>query len=182
MIPYLGAKRVLELGCGPGHLLVQYSSLGGEILGLDASQQMLRQARKNLSRSNQANKLVHGFAQLLPFSQNSFPIIVSTFPSNYIFEVETLEEVWRVLSQDGQLVILLAAWITGDNYLEKFAAWLFRITGESPGQDWDQIKVSYAQPLVQLSKVGFKVSHHIIDADRSKLLLIRAAKSDGFLQ
>ena len=181
VIPYLDGRTVLELGCGPGHLLVKYASMGGEIYGLDASQQMLRQARSNLSRGNQTINLVHGFAQDLPFSNNSFPVIVATFPPDYIFEIETLEQVWQVLDLNGQLIILLAAWITGNNYPDKFAAWLFSITGESQRQGWDQVEARYAQQLARLSQVGFQVSHHIVDAERSKLFIIRAAKIDGSL-
>lgn len=182
VIPYLDGRRVLELGCGPGHLLGKYASMGGQIYGLDASPQMLRQARRNLSESNHRTNLVQSSAVDLPFSKNSFPVIVATFPTNYIFDVETLEQAWRVLDPNGQLVILLAAWITGDNFLDKLAAWLFSITGESHEKDWDQVEARYAQQLARLSQVGFQVSHHIVDSDRSQLLIIRGAKIDGLLQ
>ncbi|UCD99731.1 MAG: methyltransferase domain-containing protein [Chloroflexota bacterium] len=182
VIPYLGGRRVLELGCGPGQLLVKYASMGGEIYGLDASPQMLRLARRNLSKSNHRTNLLHSSAEDLPFPNNSFPVIVATFPTNYVFEIETLEQVWRVLDPNGQLVILLAAWITGDNYLDKLAAWLFRVTGESPQQDWDQVETRYAQQLSRLSQVGYQVNHQVVNAERSKLLIIRAAKIDGLLQ
>ena len=55
VLPYLDEAKVLELGCGPGHLQSVYSIEGSVIFGLDASWQMLRQAKRNLSRDN------HGF-------------------------------------------------------------------------------------------------------------------------
>lgn len=40
-------ERVLDLGCGTGHLTAQIAERGAEIIGLDASASMIAQARQN---------------------------------------------------------------------------------------------------------------------------------------
>ena len=41
-----GRRRVLDLGCGPGHDALRFSSHGLEVLGVDLSEGMVRRARK----------------------------------------------------------------------------------------------------------------------------------------
>lgn len=177
VLPYLDEANVLELGCGPGHLHSAYSIKGGVIIGLDASWQMLRQANRNISRDNQANNLIYGFAQSLPFQDRSFSVVVSTFPSSYIYESQTLSQVWRVLEDEGQLIILPAAWITGTSILDRFASWLFTVTGESPDPDSGDLESKLALPLERLSEAGFNTHCELIESEESNVLMIRAVKN-----
>jgi ubiquinone/menaquinone biosynthesis C-methylase UbiE len=177
VLPYLDEANVLELGCGPGHLHSAYSNKGGVIIGLDASWQMLRQANRNISRDNQANNLVYGFAQSLPFRDRSFQIVVSTFPSSYIYGVQTLTQVWRVLEDEGQLIILPAAWITGTSILDRFASWLFTVTGESPDPDRSDLESKLALPLERLSEAGFHTQYELMENEGSSVLMVRAVKN-----
>lgn len=40
-------ERILDLGCGTGHLTAQIAARGAEVVGLDASAEMIEQARRN---------------------------------------------------------------------------------------------------------------------------------------
>ncbi len=40
-------ERILDLGCGTGHLTARIAELGAEVIGIDASAEMIAQARKN---------------------------------------------------------------------------------------------------------------------------------------
>src|SRR5947208_1190213 len=40
-------ERVLDLGCGTGHLTVKIAERGARVVGIDASAEMVRQAREN---------------------------------------------------------------------------------------------------------------------------------------
>ena len=177
VLPYLDKASVLELGCGPGHLQSAYSIEGGVIFGLDGSWQMLRQANRNLSRNNRANNLVNGLAQSLPFRDRSFPVVVSTFPNSYIYESQTLMQVWKVLEDEGQLIILPAAWITGTSNLDRFASWLFTVAGESPDPDRGNLESMLALPLERLSEAGFNTHYELIESENSSVLIIRAVKN-----
>jgi trans-aconitate 2-methyltransferase len=39
-------ERILDLGCGTGHLTAQISAAGAQVIGIDSSPQMIEQARK----------------------------------------------------------------------------------------------------------------------------------------
>lgn len=175
-LPYLGDGRILELGSGPGHLQAKLLSDRRGIFGLDSSWQMLRQAQRNISREQESGNLVMGFAQALPFQDRSFPTIVATFPSNYITDSLTLGQVWRVLEAGGQLIILPAAWIAGSGLLDRFAAWVFSISGESPDFDGEHLHGSLTFSMDILAAYGFEVSHELIESQSSKILIIHAVK------
>ncbi|MGE5252199.1 MAG: class I SAM-dependent methyltransferase, partial [Bacteroidota bacterium] len=91
VLPYLHGGRVLELGHGPGWLQGPLRELGFQASGLDESAQMSRLAARRLRHGGQAQlNLVRGRTQALPFAAGSFDSLVSTFPSEYIFEEATL--------------------------------------------------------------------------------------------
>lgn len=108
---------VLDIGCGKGVLLDQLKKRDGISVGLDESPYMLRYCKKRLIT---AGNLIRGIGQNLPFANQSFRTITATFPAPYIFELETLEEINRILSTDGEMIILLTALLTGNSMHEKF--------------------------------------------------------------
>lgn len=178
VLPYLDSSPILELGHGPGHLQKKLNGLAKSTFGIDISSKMVRIAGKRLQENNYVPHLVVGGAQELPYPDRSFKRVVATFPSEYINNRETLKEVWRVLDQSGELIILITAWITGDKFFEKSAAWLFRVTGQAP--DINQPGISN-QDFFQLSaayEVGFQVTPHYIDLGSSRVMIIQANKCD----
>ncbi len=107
-ISHLQGRRVLELAHGPGHLLVAMSHAGFAPVGLDLSPQMGRLARKRLCRSDvPAPLLTRAGAQALPFRAGSFDSVVSTFPTEFIFDPATLKEMARVIEQGGKAVVVV---------------------------------------------------------------------------
>jgi ubiquinone/menaquinone biosynthesis C-methylase UbiE len=163
--------RVLELGFGPGHLQKHLTACGMAIYGLDESRQMVCRASKTLARQGLPAHLARGMAQNLPFPNLFFDCVTATFPSQYIFDPVTLEEVYRVLKPGGQLVVLMASWITGRSMRERWLALLFRITGEVPGNNQDINQITW--PYV---KAGFKARLRFVELPGSRLLFIIACK------
>ena len=95
--------RVLELGCGPGHLQAQALPPGvTALVGLDVSRQMLRLARRHAPHA----ALVRANALSLPFADGSFETVCATFPAAYLLAEETQSELRRVLTAGGQLVVI----------------------------------------------------------------------------
>lgn len=130
---------ILELGHGPGHVQLDLHRLSHSTYGLDPSTQMNRMARRRLHRAGYTANIIRGKAQGLPFAAQSFRSVVSTFPSEYIVDSDTLQEVWRVLSPGGILIIVGVIEITGKSLPDRFARWLYNITGQSgsiPG-NWE---------------------------------------------
>jgi ubiquinone/menaquinone biosynthesis C-methylase UbiE len=110
-VPYLRAERVLELGCGTGYLQAELRQRGIAHVGLDASPQMLRGARRRLRHDL---RLLEARAPWLPFPDGSFSDAVATFPAPYLLQTPTLDAIRRVLHPSGQLVIVDGgAWSRG---------------------------------------------------------------------
>ena len=174
--PYLLESPILELGHGPGYLQVVLSNKGKIVYGIDASQQMVRITKKRLSDGGYSVRLIQGNSQHLPYSSNFFRYAVATFPSEYIMEPETLSEIWRVLDKEGELIIVAAAWITGESFLDRMAAWLFRVTGQAPQEAVSEIQQWYTQEFEGDQKPKYRFETQVIKLETSEVLLIRAKK------
>ena len=168
--PYLRG-RVLEIGYGPGHLQAALLAGGFQAFGLDESRQMSRQARRRLRRQKLPVRLTRGYAQRLPFAGNSFDSVAATFPSEYIFEQQTLAEIRRVLAPGGRLVIVPSAWITGQGWLERLAAWLFRATGQAAALELVLPGMEH-----RIGAGGFEMKHELVQAQGSQVLVIVGEK------
>jgi ubiquinone/menaquinone biosynthesis C-methylase UbiE len=107
----LHGRDVLELGCGLGDLLADLSEAGYVCIAIDHSSQMVEAARETLQRRRLHKKatVIQGSTQHLPFSNGSFDTVVSTFPSEYIYDPDTIAEVERVLRPGGRLIVVEGA-------------------------------------------------------------------------
>ena len=122
--------RVLELGHGPGHLLIALARSGRHPIGIDLSPEMIRLARRNLRHARVTVPQVRCRVQALPFRSGTFDSVVSTFPTDYIADRATLREVQRVTNDRGRLVVVLGAQLIGQTPSRVFIEWLYRITGQ----------------------------------------------------
>lgn len=172
-LPYVEGPSVLEIGHGPGHLLVALSEEGYRVFGLDESRFMSHQAGQRLKRAGMPIRLSRGYAQHLPFAGMAVQSVVSTFPSEYIFDPDTLEEVGRVLSPGGKLILLPWAWITGGSVPERLAAGLARVTGEAPGPA-GFIPTGLKE---RFQEAGFEVTWEFLQLRSSALLIVIATKT-----
>ncbi|MGO8950385.1 MAG: class I SAM-dependent methyltransferase [Ktedonobacterales bacterium] len=119
VMPRLAGKRVLEIGCGPGNLLIDMAQSGYTCSAIERSPQMVAAARARLRRYHLEGQvsLQQGVAQKLPYAAATFDSVVSTFPSDYIFDPLTLDEISRVLGPRGSLVVILGAALLPANFL-----------------------------------------------------------------
>jgi len=170
-VPYLDG-RTLEIGFGPGHLQLSLNEKKFPTFGLDESRQMARQASRRLRNKGDVSRIFRGYAQSIPFASVLFDSVVSTFPSEYIFDPQTLQEIQRVLVPAGKLIILPMAWITGTRPLERLVAWLFRISGEAPGKPGP---VS-AAIKDRFTHTGFNIRSEFVEWKGSKVLVVVAEK------
>mgnify|MGYP002713092744 CR=1 FL=1 len=132
-LPYLGGRRVLEIGHGPGHMLIDLQEAGYTVVGVDLSPTMGRMARKNLRKKGVPSKLVRSKVQDLPFAAGSFETILSTFPTDYIVDPATVAALWRVLEENGRIVIIPEGHLIGYGVVHKLIDLLFRLTGQGGG-------------------------------------------------
>jgi len=103
-------ERVLDLGCGSGwatRLLARMVGDDGKIVGLDVSDEMVRQARE--ASKEFANVLyVQGSAEQIPWEDNSFDKVLSVESFYYYADQnQALRELFRVMAPNGRLFILI---------------------------------------------------------------------------
>lgn len=185
VIPFIEGNRILEIGHGPGHLQRALLNQGLVAVAIDESAPMGRLAKRNIAkeaskysdpaspqynRDNPQANLTRGLAQHLPFSENAFDTIVSTFPSEYIFEPQTLLEARRVLRHGGRLIVLPVA-LPRNPFLD----WLFRVTGESPSDAIDIVKARLVKPF---ASAGFDTEVQTLDVRSGILLVILARRNE----
>lgn len=105
------AHSVLDIGCGTGTLIVmlkrRYSTV--QVTGLDPDSKALRRAGKKIRRAGVSVQLDLGFADELPYPQQSFDRVFSSFMFHHLDEEErerTSREVLRVLKPGGSFHLL----------------------------------------------------------------------------
>ncbi len=165
-LPYIQGQRVLELGHGPGHLLRALSRRGVRAIGLDRSFNMAQLARRRTRRLDAPPLILNADASFIPLKSHSVECIVATFPTAYIFAAATLREIDRLLTDEGVLVLLPVAWLTGKSPWERLLAWAFRYTGES-----DFFTERVEQPL---KAMGFIVQVQFVEDATGRVMLITA--------
>jgi SAM-dependent methyltransferase len=111
-IPRLVGTDVLETGCGTGTLLADMAEAGYTCTAIERSPQMVAATRDRLRRRHLLERVVslrQGSAAELPYPDQSFDDVVSTFPTEYIFDPATTREMARVLRPGGRLIVVLGA-------------------------------------------------------------------------
>jgi ubiquinone/menaquinone biosynthesis C-methylase UbiE len=166
---YVRGPRVLELGHGPGHLLIALARSGCRPIGLDSSPEMIRLARQNLRRAESRVPQVRCRVQALPFRSDVFESVVSTFPTDYIAEIATLREVRRVTNNRGRFVVVFGAQLIGREPSKLIIDWLYRLTGqrEAPLDEEESIFDRVGMPArIETKTIGASTVTLIV-ADKS---------------
>ena len=111
---------VLELGCGLGDLLADLLAAGYDSHAVEHSPAMVAAARDTLRKRKVGNdtNVILGVAQSLPFSDETFDNVVSTFPTEYIYDRDTISEIKRVLRPGGRVIIIEAANLLPVGYMQ----------------------------------------------------------------
>lgn len=165
VVPHLNGTLILELGHGPGHLQRLLLDRGLVPVAIDESTQMGFLAKRRFG-ANQ--KLSRGLTQALPYADETFDSIVSTFPSEYIFDPQTLTEAKRVLRTNGSLVVLPATFPSNS-----FLKWLYKVTGESSTELNDLLLPRFGKPFIE---AGFQTEVKTIDKSPNATLIIVIAR------
>ncbi len=165
---YLAGPRILEIGYGPGHLQVALNQKQLCVFGVDESAEMSRISRKRLARHGLAANLTRGDALNLPFVDGCFNQAVMTFPSEFALNPVTLQELQRVLAEDGLVIVIPLAWITGKKPAHRLVAWINHISGEAP--EWTD------KSLEPLKQYGFDISWEMVNLDYSKVMVWKLHK------
>ncbi len=99
---------------------------------------------------------------------------MATFPTNYIFDDETLAEVYRVLNgplagnghQAGRLIIVVEGQLRGPRPVRPIISWLYKIT--------DQHNFPAIKPLPLFDKHNFTARWEIVEHGNAQARLLVA--------
>jgi len=103
--------RVLEVGCGPGHLSIRLARQHGlHVTGLDLDPAMIERARANAERAGDGDErrpsFLVGDVASIPFPDGSFDLVVGTLSMHHWADPTAgLAEIARVLRPGARLLI-----------------------------------------------------------------------------
>ncbi|MBN1136551.1 MAG: class I SAM-dependent methyltransferase [Anaerolineae bacterium] len=169
-LAYLPAGgSILEVGFGPGHLLVDLATAGYRPFGLDLSLCMLRLTQCRLRRRSIAADLVRGRANALPFAACAFDAVVLTFPTPFVYDPAWIRHLERVLKPGARLIVVETGYFARRSLPTRFLEWLYRITGQRrPIPDLPGL----------LGQVGLLARRETVSVASSTVRLLIANKSE----
>ena len=101
-------SKILDVGCGPGELVIKLHEYFDTLIGLDIASEMIEIAnRKKLKYAPNSNLTFEiGDIENLKFRNETFDLIVCSGVVEYLNnDEEWMKEVKRVLKPDGHLII-----------------------------------------------------------------------------
>lgn len=101
-------KKILDIGCNTGILLIPLLEKGYNVVGIDNSLEDIKIARKSLRKKNLPESTVKvADAQKIPFKTNFFDVIILSDVLEHVIDVEcSAKEALRVAKKGG---IILAS-------------------------------------------------------------------------
>jgi len=143
LVPDVEGKRVLDAGCGTGAYSAWLVEQGAEVVGVDASAEMLAHAREAV---NDATFHQVDLAERLPFADDAFDGVVSALALSYLEDWDHVFAEFRRVLRDGGFVVFSTGHPMnefppesdqGENYFEV----------ERASKDWDVEVPYYRRPF-----------------------------------
>ncbi|SDG91720.1 Methyltransferase domain-containing protein [Pseudomonas flavescens] len=148
--------RVLDLGCGAGHVSFQVAPLVGDVVAYDLSTQMLAVVDKAAAERGLNNlRTVHGAAESLPFADGEFDFVFSRYSAHHWSDLAVaLRDVRRVLKPGGVAAFIDVA-SPGRPLLDTYLQSVEVLRDTSHVRDY-----SSSEWLQQISEAGLQVRSH----------------------
>lgn len=165
-LPSPESGPILDLAHGTGRFGLDLRYSGYTVTGLDISAQMGRIAGRRLRKAGLPQTLVRANAARMPFPARHFAAVVSTFPTPFIVQPDTLAEIRRILKSEGNLVFVPSAVLTGGGVAEQALESAYQVTGQRGGWggEWSG----------HFEEAGFSLQHHLVKLTGSLVTVIEA--------
>jgi len=130
-------QRVLEIGCGTGNLLLaaKRTQPAAVVVGLDPDLTVLARAQRRARRRGLAVQLDRGYADELPYADDSVDVVLSSFMLHHVPADQrepAMREVLRVLRPGGALHLVD---VSGEDGAAHGRGHRHRLTGEHAVDD-----------------------------------------------
>ncbi len=123
-IPIEPGTRVLDVACGAGQISIPAARAGAKVVGVDIATNLIDQARARASAENLDARFEESDAEMLPFEDGTFDIVVSLIGAMFAPRPELVAaEMTRVCRPGGK--IIMGNW-TPDGFVGK----TFKINGK----------------------------------------------------
>jgi ubiquinone/menaquinone biosynthesis C-methylase UbiE len=140
-------RRVLDVGCGTGIMSAKLAASGRQVLGVDLSPAMVREARRKRSRNLD---FVQGDAEHLPVEDGGFDAVVNLISfHHYPHGDRALAEFHRTLRPSGRLVLVI---FDRDSLYIRLAQGVNQWTKPIAGDTWQK---SLNEVLALANNAGF---------------------------
>jgi SAM-dependent methyltransferase len=116
--------RVLDVACGAGQIAIPMARAGAKVTGIDIATNLIEQARARAEAENLDARFDEGDAEMLPYEDGSFDIVVSLIGAMFAPRPELVAaELKRVCRPGGK--IIMGNWTPGG-----FVGQMFKIHGK----------------------------------------------------
>ena len=104
--PRVLEDKILDLGCGSGKFLTQVAEVGGDVVGIEPSQELIDEAFARARSVGVAITIRRGTGESLPFPDGTFGFVNMAEVIEHVADPErVLREVWRVLKPGGGVYV-----------------------------------------------------------------------------
>jgi ubiquinone/menaquinone biosynthesis C-methylase UbiE len=100
--------KVLDLGCGPGHDVALLVARGFEVVGIDVSEKMVKEARKRVPTAT----FVQGDFRTMDFESETFDAVWSVGSLHHVAKTDlqaVLVKVYQYLKSGGAMFVSMAS-------------------------------------------------------------------------
>ena len=116
----ISGKKILEIGVGPGSLLLTMAKRGFKVTGIELQYNMAYEARKRVKQAGFDIDILHQPVYHLPFKDEIFDCIVLTFVLAEIADLDrAIAEMKRVLKREGKIIIIAGGMPQDKNLIAK---------------------------------------------------------------
>jgi len=169
-LDYIKGYSVLEIGIGTGHLQVALANKGYLNYAQDISFNMVKISTNRLIRHNCTSNVICADNSFIPLKNSSIDVVIATFPTEYILDKKTLNEIFMILRPGGELVILLNTLKAGNSLIHMANLILWK--------HFKHVVSTKAILLQELESTRFHVKEIEHIYDNSILYFIKATKLD----
>lgn len=140
--------KILEIGCGTGIFTEQFIKIGIDLVASDISCDLIKVGKKAMN----FKEILVADAELLPFSDESFDIILGVSILHHLDIHKSLLESKRVLKKGGKIIFSEPNMLNPLIFLQKKIMWLKKMLHDTQAET-----AFYRRSLrLNIEKIGFK--------------------------